>query len=83
MRMDYEKQYESWKKRRAEVEVPAGFADRVITSIHQTRSQFWLMLFQRMGAIAARSKIFKAAIYSLALAIWLIRLVALFAIFIS
>jgi hypothetical protein len=80
--MDYEKQYESWKKRRAEAEVPDDFADRVMISIRRTRMQFWLMLFKKTGAIAARSKIFKAAIYTLALVIWLTRLVALFAIFI-
>jgi hypothetical protein len=80
--MDYEKLYDSWRRQRAETDVPPDFADRVMLSLRRTRLQSWLRLWRKMRAIAANSKILRAAIYSLAIAIWLMRLGALFAIFI-
>jgi hypothetical protein len=81
--MDYEKLYESWRRQRAEADVPPDFADRVMLSLRRTRLQFWLRLWRKMRATAAGSKLLRTAIYSLAIAIWLMRLGALFAIFIT
>ncbi|MGD0517040.1 MAG: hypothetical protein ABSA26_05845 [Thermoguttaceae bacterium] len=80
--MGHDKQYESWKKQRAKVEVPGDFADRVMAPIRQTRQQTWVLLLQKSAAAALRSKVIRAAICSAAIAVWMIRVGSILAIFI-
>ncbi len=80
--MDFEKRYELWKKSRAEADVPDGFADRVMASIHGTRMQLGLEFLQKLGVAAAKSRILQTSAYPVAITFLLLRLVALLAFFI-
>lgn len=79
--MDFEKQYESWKRRRAEADVPADFADRVMASVSGARVLGRWMWLRRAKAALSRSKTLQASAYLAAVAFLLLRLAALFAIF--
>lgn len=78
---NYKKQYESWKWQRAETDVPADFADHVMASLREvTVVGRWLWL-RRAKATLSRSKALQAAAYVAAAALLILRLAALFAIF--
>jgi len=59
--MESNDRYESWKRRRAEIEVPAEFADRVLAAVmeqekkkrHRFALRAWLaaVLFSRAGKV--------------------------------
>jgi hypothetical protein len=59
--MEPNDRYQSWKRRRAEIEVPAAFADRVLAAIgeHEKKERYrfalraWLaaVLFSRAGKV--------------------------------
>jgi hypothetical protein len=79
---EYEKQIQLWKCRRSEVEVPADFANKVMASVqgaHILRERIWL---QRVKAALGRSRILQTAVYLAAVALLVLRLAALFAIFV-
>jgi hypothetical protein len=80
--MDHEEQYERWKQSRAQVDVPDDFADRVMTSIHQTRQRAWWSVLYRVALAVGRSRIARAAAASLAVAVCLLRIGSALAIFI-
>jgi hypothetical protein len=78
---EYEKQFQLWKCRRAEVEVPTDFANKVMASVqgvHILRGWIWL---QRVKAAFGRSRFLQTAVYLAAVALLVLRLAALFAIF--
>lgn len=79
--MKYEEQYDRWRKRRTNVPVPAGFADRVMASVHQRRQRVWWLVVQQVAAAMVRSRLACAAAGSLAIAVWLIRIAAILAVF--
>jgi hypothetical protein len=84
--MDYEreceKQFESWKRRRAAADVPSDFADRVMASVHRTHiAETWLWM-QRVKRAFSRSTALQTAVYLAALAFFVLRVAALFAIFV-
>ena len=70
--------YETWKRRRAEVPVPEGFADRLMVSLRQK---------QRPGRFAEllrgvfRSPAFRVGVCSLACAAGLLRILQVVALF--
>ena len=79
---EYEKQFQSWKCRRAEVQVPADFANKVMASVHGAcvlRRRIWL---QRVKAALGRSRFLQAAVYLAAVTFLVLRLAALLAIFV-
>jgi hypothetical protein len=79
---EYEKQFQSWKCRRAEVEVPADFANKVMASVRGARIlRRWIWL-QRVKAAFGRSRFLQTAVYLAAVAFLVLRLAALFAIFV-
>lgn len=80
--MGWEEPYESWKRQRAGVSPPGDFADRVMASIHGTRRQVWWLMFYRLTAAAGRSWVLRAAVCSLALAVWMTRIGIVLAIFV-
>jgi hypothetical protein len=80
--MDYEKKYESWKKRRAGPAVPADFTDRVMASVHRARVIKTWIVMQRLKKAFGRSKSLQIAVYSAALAFWFLRMGTILAIFI-
>ena len=80
--MGWEEPYESWKRQRAQVPPPGDFADRVMTSIHRTRREAWRLLLYRLAAAARRSWVLRAAVCSLALAVWMARIGIILAIFV-
>lgn len=80
--MKPEQQYESWKRQRANIEVPDGFAEQVMASVHQTRRVTAYLLMQSLLASAGRSKFARAGVCSVALGIWFIRISALLTILI-
>jgi hypothetical protein len=79
--MGHKEQYELWKEQRAKVEVPGDFAERVMTSIHQARERVWWLWLKQLTMVAGRSRIVRASVYSLAFAVWMMRVASLFAIF--
>ena len=80
--MKPEERYESWKKRRAIVRVPDGFAERVMTSVCQTRRLTAYLFLQSLIAATGRSKFVRAGICSLALVVWAIRIGSILTIFV-
>ena len=74
--------YDAWRKRRASVEVPPDFTERVMTSIHSTRRRAWWLLLHRIAAAAVRSRLLRAVACSLALAVWMARMGIILAIFV-
>jgi hypothetical protein len=82
--MNDDKQYEEWKRRRAEGDAPASFADRVMAAIESRevsqRQRTWLatVLFAALS-----SRVSKIGICSLAAAACLFRLLHVFAIFVA
>jgi len=74
-------QYELWREQRSKVEIPDDFAERVMISIHQTRQRAWWSLLKQLTMIAGRSRIVRAGCYSLAFAVWMMRVASIFAIF--
>ena len=79
---EYEKQFQLWKRWRAEAEVPEDFADRVMASVHGTHIlQRWDWL-RRAKAVFERSKLLQAGVYLAAVTFLMMRLVALLAILI-
>jgi hypothetical protein len=80
--MKPEEQYQSWKKHRATVEVPDGFAEQVMASVHQTRRLTSYLLLQTLLATVGRSRFARASVCSVALGIWLVRIGVLLTIFV-
>ncbi len=80
--MGHEEPYDSWKRQRAKVAAPDDFADRVMASIHGARQRAWWLLLHRIAVAAARSKFLRAALCSLALAVWMARIGIILVIFI-
>lgn len=80
--MEYEEPYESWKRARAKVVVPNDFADRVMASIHDARQQTRWLLIARIAATIARSRLLRATVCSLALAVWIARIGIILTIFV-
>jgi len=80
--MGHKEDYERWKQTRAKVEVPGDFADRVMASIHRTRQRAWWSLFRLLALAAGRSLFMRVAATSLALAVCLLRIGGILAIFI-
>jgi hypothetical protein len=79
---EYEKQIQLWKCRRSEVEVPADFANKVMASVRGARIlRRWIWL-QRVKAAFGRSRFLQTAVYLAAVAFLVLRLAALFAIFV-
>jgi hypothetical protein len=81
-KQEYEKQLQSWKRRRAEADVPADFTDKVMASVEAAgvvRRWIWL---QRAKAVFARSRFLQTAVYVAAVVLLVLRLAALFAIFV-
>jgi hypothetical protein len=79
---EYEKQLQAWKCRRAEVAVPPDFANKVMASVRGASIlQRWIWL-QRLGAALARSRLLQTAVYLVAVAVFVLRLAAFFAIFV-
>lgn len=79
---EYEKQFQSWKRRRAEADVPAGFADKVMASVHGAsilRRWIWL---ERVKAAFGGSRFLRTGVYLAAVALLVLRLAALLAIFV-
>jgi hypothetical protein len=68
MLMGFEDKYDRWKRTRAEVEVPDDFAERVMASIHQVPRR--------------QSRIVQAAAAALAVAVCVLRIGGILAIFI-
>jgi hypothetical protein len=79
---EHEKRYEIWKRRRAEADVPADFADRVMASVQRTHVVGAWLWVQRMKRAFDRSKTLQTSVYLAALAFLILRVAALFAIFV-
>lgn len=80
--MGYEGPYESWKRERAKVAAPDDFADRVMASIHDARQQTRWLLIARIAATIGKSRLLRAAVCSLALAVWMARIGIILTVFI-
>jgi hypothetical protein len=79
---EYEKRFHSWKCRRSEVEVPADFANKVMASVQGIRILRRRIWVRRVKAAFGRSRFLQTAVYLAAVAFALLRLAALFSIFI-
>ncbi|MGO9107601.1 MAG: hypothetical protein ACLP9L_00065 [Thermoguttaceae bacterium] len=79
---EYEKQFQSWKGRRSKVEVPADFANKVMASVHGVRILRRWIWMQRVKAAFGRSRFLQTAVYLAAVALLILRLAVLFAIFV-
>jgi hypothetical protein len=77
----YEQQYESWKRRRADTNISADFADRVMASVCGASVRGRWMWLRRVKTRLSSSTTLQAAAYVAAAAFLLLRLAALFAIF--
>jgi len=80
--MEDKDQYDLWRQQRSKVEIPHDFAERVMVSIRQTRGRAWWSLLKRLAMVAGRSRIVRAGVYSLAFAVWVMRVASIFTIFI-
>jgi hypothetical protein len=80
--MKPEEQYESWKNRRAKVEVPDDFAEQVMASVHRTHRLTVYLLLQGLVTAASRSRFVRAGVCSIALVIWMMRIGSILAIFV-
>jgi hypothetical protein len=79
---EYEKPLQSWKRRRAEADVPADFSDKVMASVHGAGAlRRWIWL-QGVKTAFGRSRFLQTAVYVAAVALLVLRLAALFAIFV-
>jgi hypothetical protein len=76
--------YDAWRRRGAEVEVPADFADRVLAAVRD-RQQRDARQFTLRGLLLAvlLSRAGKVGICSLAVAAWVFRVLLLFDVFLS
>jgi hypothetical protein len=79
---EYEKQLQAWKRRRAEAEVPADFADKVMASARGARVLRRWVWMRRMTTFFGRSRFLQTGVYLAAVAFLLVRLAALLAIFV-
>ena len=82
MLMGFEEKYERWKRTRAEVEVPDDFAERVMGSIHRVPRRVWVSLLHRSAVAVGQSRIVQAAAAALAVAVCVLRIGGILAIFI-
>jgi hypothetical protein len=80
-RENYEPHYEAWKRRRAETDVPATFADRVMASVRGASVVGRRAWMRRAKAALSKSRTLQAAAYVAAAALLVLRIAALFAIF--
>jgi hypothetical protein len=82
--MSSDELYDAWRRRRAEAEVPADFADRVLAEVRDRQYRAARQLTLR-GLILAvlLSRAGKVGICSLALAAWVFRVLLLFDVFLS
>jgi hypothetical protein len=80
--MTHDERYESWKRRRARAEVPADFADRVLSAVHAHEQRPARRLARGLVALAT-SQPGRAAIWALALVLFAVRLISVLAIFLT
>jgi hypothetical protein len=80
--MKSEEQYESWKRHRAKVEAPNDFADRVMESVHHAQRLTTYLFLQSLAAATGRSRFIRAGVCSVALAVWMMRIGSILAIFV-
>lgn len=80
--MGCEEKYDRWTRARAEAEVPADFAERVMASIHQVPRHTRVSLLRRWAMAVGQSRIVQAAATALALAVCVLRIGGILAIFV-
>jgi hypothetical protein len=80
--MTHDELYESWKRQRTRAQVPADFADRVMNAV-QTYEQRPLRRFTAYLLTLAASRLGRAAICTLALLLFAIRLASVLAFFLT
>lgn len=80
--MGFDEQYERWKRTRAKVDMPADFADRVMRSLSLTPEPVRLARLQRTAVALGKSPLVQTAATALALAVCLLRIGSVLAIFI-
>ena len=80
--MGCEEKYERWKRTRAEVEVPDDFAERVMASVHQLPQRGGTSLLRRWIMAVGQSRIVQATATALALAVCVLRIGGILAIFV-
>jgi hypothetical protein len=80
--MQDQDQYELWRMQRSKVDIPDDFSQRVMASIHQVRRRAWWSLLKQFAVVAGRSRLVRAGCYSLALAVFMLRVASLFAMFV-
>jgi hypothetical protein len=80
--MGHDEQYDLWRRRRAQIEVPGDFADRVMASVRRQRQFALRFLLLRLAANAARSRILRVGAFALGVAVSLAQIGSILAIFV-
>jgi hypothetical protein len=81
--MDHEKQYESWKQKRADAELPADFADRVMASIRGRQELARRVVLASLLAAARRSRAVRAGVCLAGIAVGIAKIAIVLSIFLS
>jgi hypothetical protein len=80
--MTHDEHYESWKRQRTRVEVPANFADRVLDAVRAYEQRPLRRLVRWLWALAA-SRPGRVGICTLAVLLFAVRVVSVLAIFLT
>jgi hypothetical protein len=72
--MNEEELQDAWRRERAAIEPPPGFADTVMRSIHGAQQRAWPVAVGRIAMLAWDSTAVRIGVCVLAAAGWMIRL---------
>jgi hypothetical protein len=75
----YDRQFEAWKRRRAEAESPGDFADKVMASVRAASGLRRWVWVHRVRAAVGRSRFLQMAVYLAAAALLVLRVAAFLA----
>ena len=81
--MPQEDRYESWKRSRANTNVPDGFADRVMESVHETGAGGHQRMVGRLLLAILATRLGRATVCVSAVVLFIVRVAHLFALFVT
>ena len=73
--------YERWRHAQASVDVPDGFADRVMAAVEQHDRQRRGLAFRELVRLLVASRLGRIAVWSLACSVCALRIAAVLAVF--
>ena len=81
--MPQEDRYELWKRSRANTNVPDGFADRVMESVHETGVRGHQRLVGRLLLAVLATRSGRATVCVSAVVLFMVRVAHVFALFVA